>query len=97
MVPARTRSLRPVVIGRNRGRRPPLSFNHMPPVSNNLWALYELARLGVLSGFRFRGPYWRWRLHTAFGRGYPASRRELVRSVLAYGRWIHQMRQMGGG
>ena len=55
--------------------------------------LYELARLGFITGFRFRGRYWRWRLHTAFGRGYPASRRELIRSVLAYGRWVRQMRR----
>jgi hypothetical protein len=62
---------------------------------DNLMALYELARLGVITRFRFRGPYWQWRLHTAFGRGYPESRLELVRSVLAYGRWMHRMRRGG--
>jgi hypothetical protein len=67
----------------------------MPPLTDNVMALFELARLGVLSRFRFRGSYWRWRMHTAFGRGYPASRWELVRSVLAYGRWMHQMRRLG--
>jgi hypothetical protein len=60
-----------------------------------LGGLYELARLAVLTGFRFRGAYWSWRLHTAFGRGYPPSRRELVRSVLAYGRWMRRMRRHG--
>lgn len=55
--------------------------------------LYELARLAFLSGFRLRGRYWSWRLHTAFGRGYPANRSELVRGVLAYGRWIWRMRR----
>jgi hypothetical protein len=65
----------------------------MRTIPDNLAALYELVRLGVLSGFRFRGAYWQWRLHTAFGRGYPSSRRELVRAVLAYGRWIHRMRR----
>jgi hypothetical protein len=59
----------------------------------NAGAVYELARLGALTGFRVRGPYWRWRLHTAFGRGYPASGRELVWSVLAYGRWVRRMRR----
>lgn len=59
----------------------------------NLFALYELARLGVVTRFRFRGPYWQWRLHTAFGRGYPASRAELLSAVLAYGRWIHRTRR----
>ena len=59
----------------------------------NLGAVYELARLGVLTRFRFRGPYWQWRMHTAFGRGYPRSRLELVRGVLAYGRWMRRMRR----
>ena len=64
----------------------------MPRLIENCGAVYELARLGLISGFRFRGPYWRWRLHTAFGRGYPRCG-ELVRGVLAYGRWIRQMRR----
>jgi hypothetical protein len=59
----------------------------------NIGALCELARLAALSGFRFRGRYWRWRMHTAFGRGYPASRTELIRGVLAYGRWVRRMRR----
>jgi len=62
-------------------------------VISTLGGLYELVRLGVLTRFDFGGPYWTWRLHTAFGRGYPESRRELVRSVLQYARWIHRMRQ----
>lgn len=60
---------------------------------DTLGGLYELARLGVLTRFRFRGPYWTWRMHTAFGRGYPASRLELVRSILAYARWMHRTRR----
>lgn len=60
-----------------------------------LGGLYELARLGVISRFRFRGAYWQWRLHTAFGRGYPASRAELLRSVLEYGRWMYRTRRGG--
>lgn len=56
--------------------------------------LWELARLGFLSRFRFRGAYWTWRLHTAFGRGYPASRGETLKSVLDYGRWVYRMRRM---
>lgn len=58
--------------------------------------LYELFRLGLLTGFRFRGAYWQWRLHTAFGRGFPA-RRELIASVLEYGRWVHRMRRQQSG
>lgn len=60
---------------------------------DTLGGLWQLARLGVITRFRFKGPYWQWRLHTAFGRGDPPTRRELVRSVLAYGRWMHRMRR----
>ena len=60
-----------------------------------LGALYELFRLAALSGFRLKGRYWSWRMHTAFGRGYPASRGELIRSVLEYGRWVRRMRRGG--
>lgn len=54
--------------------------------------LYELLRLSVISRFRFRGAYWQWRMDTAFGRGKPASRWEMIKAVLDYGKWIHQMR-----
>ncbi len=57
--------------------------------------IYELIRLALITRLRFRGAYWQWRMHTAFGRGYPASRLELVRSVLAYGRWVRRMRRGG--
>lgn len=53
----------------------------------------ELIRLGFLTRFRFNGPYWQWRLHTAFGRGKPP-RREMIRATLDYGRWIYRMRRM---
>lgn len=56
-------------------------------------ALYELLRLGILTRFNFKGPYWSWRLQTAFGRGYPASRRELIVAVFHHARWIHRMRR----
>lgn len=54
----------------------------------------ELLRLGFLSRFRFRGVYWSWRMHTAFGRGLPASRWEVVRAAIDYGRWIHAIRRL---
>ncbi len=60
---------------------------------DDLGGLYELLRLGFLTGFRLHGPYGQWRLHTAFGRGLPASRAELIRSVLAYGRWVYRLRR----
>ncbi|MFM9997213.1 MAG: hypothetical protein ACKVU4_15600 [Phycisphaerales bacterium] len=67
-----------------------MSVRHFLDTLGGLW---QLARLGVVTRLRFKGPYWQWRLHTAFGRGRPATRRELVRSVLAYGRWMHRMRR----
>jgi len=63
---------------------------------DTIGGVYQLARLGVVTGFRFRGPYWSWRLHTAFGRGTPG-RWEMVTSILEYGRWMHRMRRMRSG
>jgi hypothetical protein len=60
---------------------------------DTLGGLYQLLRLGVLTRFDFKGDYWAWRMHTAFGRGRPASRRTLARAVLEYGRWVHRMRR----
>jgi hypothetical protein len=54
---------------------------------------WQLLRLAALSGFRLKGAYWQWRLHTAFGRGYPATKGELIRATLDYGRWMHRMRR----
>lgn len=62
-------------------------------VWESLWGLYELLRLAWLFKFRFRGAYWQWRLHTAFGRGYPP-KAELLRSGLTYARWMHRMRRL---
>lgn len=60
---------------------------------DTLGGLYELLRLGVISRFRFGGPYWSWRMHTAFGRGKPPLP-ELLGSVLEYGRWAYRTRRM---
>jgi len=60
---------------------------------DTLGGVYELARLAFLSGFRFRGPYWQWRMHTAFGRGKPPTP-ELLHSILDYGRWVYRTRRM---
>ena len=57
-------------------------------------ALYELARLAILIGLRFRGEYWAWRMHTAFGGGRPKSPWERLRSVLDYGRWVRRARRV---
>jgi hypothetical protein len=56
-------------------------------------AVYELARLAVVMRLRFGGAYWRWRIETAFGRGLPGSRWELVCSLVEYGRWVRAIRR----
>lgn len=61
-------------------------------VLETLGGVWELFRLGCRTKFRFSGAYWDWRLHTAFGRGYPP-KRETRRAVLDYGRWMHRMRR----
>lgn len=55
--------------------------------------VYELARLAVITRFRFRGAYWKWRMATAFGRGLPPTKGELVCSILEYGCWVRRMRR----
>jgi hypothetical protein len=54
----------------------------------------ELFRLAAASRFRVRGAYWSWRWHTAFGRGLPASRMELLVAAVRYGRWMGRMRRL---
>lgn len=64
-------------------------------IRDTLGGAWELARLGLITGFRFKGPYWQWRLHTAFGRGYPSGG-AYRRSLLDYGRWVHRLRRDHG-
>ncbi|MBX3364914.1 MAG: hypothetical protein KF866_09130 [Phycisphaeraceae bacterium] len=56
--------------------------------------LFQLTRLAFLSKGRFRGPYWQWRIQTAYGRGLPASRRRRLHDLLEYARWVHRVRRM---
>jgi len=58
------------------------------------WVLgsLELLRLAALTRFRFKGPYWRWRMETAFGRGEPP-RGEMLRAAIKYGAWARRMRR----
>ncbi len=65
----------------------------MKALVETIGGVYELARLGVISRFRFRGRYWRWRLETAFGRGTPPPWEMLI-STLEYGRWCYRMRRL---
>lgn len=68
-------------------------MNALRTILETAGGCYELLRLAAISRLRFRGPYWSWRMHTAFGRGMPASRADLFRSVLAYGRWMWRTRR----
>ncbi|CAN5804185.1 hypothetical protein BH11PLA1_BH11PLA1_17510 [soil metagenome] len=64
----------------------------IPFILEQFGAAFELLRLTLITRARFRGPYWQWRAHTAFGRGYPASRLDLAASIWSYARWCHRMR-----
>ena len=57
---------------------------------------WELARLGVLTGFRFSGPYWTWRLSTALGPDGAAnfSRAARLRATWHYALWVARIRGM---
>ena len=59
---------------------------------DTFWGLTELARLAIITRCRFRGRYWRWRMETAFGRGMPESRIELLKAAIRYGAWARRMR-----
>jgi hypothetical protein len=54
--------------------------------------LLELARLGAITRFRFKGPYWRWRWQTALGPGPAPSRTEIIRRLIRFGVWSRKMR-----
>ncbi len=59
-------------------------------------ALWQLARLAVLSRFQLRGAYWKWRADTAFGTDLKRmpSRAARLKAVLEYGAWVGQMRRL---
>lgn len=64
-------------------------------LTDTIGGLWELLRLGWITRFRFRGPYWRWRMETAFGSDVSRRppRRQMIHAVLDYGRWVHRMRR----
>ena len=67
----------------------------MRRMTQTLGGLWMLLRLAVRTRFRFRGPYWRWRLETAFGAS--ESRRlpflSRLGAILSYARWTWRMRR----
>lgn len=64
-------------------------------VGELLGGAWALALLALRSGLRFKGAYWTWRMQTAFGRGMPESRAELLKGLVEYARWMHRVRRMG--
>lgn len=70
-------------------------MRHLIETIGGLW---QLLRLGVITRFRFRGPYWQWRLETALGRDPERrpGRAAVVHAMLDYARWVHRMRRLGG-
>jgi len=55
-------------------------------------SILELARLGAITRFRFRGPYWRWRWQTARGPGPQPPRTQTIRRLIRFGLWSRNMR-----
>ncbi|MEO1008101.1 MAG: hypothetical protein AAFX79_06020 [Planctomycetota bacterium] len=49
-------------------------------------------RLLIGAGAKLRGDYYAWRWHTAFGRGVPESKREMLRGMIAYLAWSQRIR-----
>ena len=59
-------------------------------------ALWQLARLAVLSKFKLRGAYWKWRADTAFGTNVKRMPSLAARfgAILEYGAWVGKMRRL---
>ncbi|MFO0856286.1 MAG: hypothetical protein U0640_02875 [Phycisphaerales bacterium] len=60
-----------------------------------LWALYELARLALITRFNFKGKYWTWRWQTALGPqgANKFTSRQRWHAMIEYGRWVARMRR----
>jgi hypothetical protein len=67
----------------------------MRGIVDTLGGLWELLLLAWKTRFRLRGAYWRWRYETAFGRdpAHMPSRRERIRAMLDYGRWVYRIKR----
>ena len=82
-------------------RRDLSSYSHLRTISRMspsilIDALFGFVRLGIATRFRFRSPYWRWRMETAFGSD-PAlhpSRLQKIRLAIEYAAWTTRMRRL---
>jgi hypothetical protein len=57
--------------------------------------LWEMLLLGWRTRFSLSGRYWRWRIETAFGSDpsrWPP-RRQRLRAMLDYARWVYRMKR----
>lgn len=58
-----------------------------------IWALLVLA---LTTRCRLRGKYWRWRYETAFGSEPDkyTTRRQRLRAMIEYGKWVRRMKKL---
>ena len=63
---------------------------------HTLDALWQLARLAVVTRGRLGGRYWHWRFETAFGSdpAHMPSRLERIKAMLRFGHWVGCMRRL---
>jgi hypothetical protein len=63
---------------------------------HTLDAIWQLARLAVVTRGRLRGRYWHWRFETAFGTDATRmpSRWRRMQAMLRFGHWVGQMRRL---
>jgi len=62
---------------------------------DTIGGLWELALLAGRTRFRLSGPYWRWRMETAFGsdQAHQPPRRQRLMAMLEYGQWVYRMKR----
>ncbi len=64
-------------------------------IIHTLGGIWELILLSFKTKFRFAGPYWTWRMETAFGTDvakWPPRRQRLF-ATLEYARWVFRMKR----
>jgi hypothetical protein len=67
----------------------------MRRIIDTIGGLWELLLLAWKTRFRMRSEYWKWRYETAFGTD-PSKmppRRERIRAMLDYGRWVYRIKR----
>lgn len=62
-------------------------------VLDTLGGCWRMFCLLCITRFRLKGPYWSWRMNTAFG-SHPPKRAERLHAAFEYARWTHRMRRL---